>query len=429
MPDPRDLESRWPHATAAVEPVPALIRHSWDDFRVRELPLGEPDGEGDHVLMEVEKRGISTASAVRDLAGALGVRPRDVGVAGLKDTRAVTLQRMTAEHVEPADALAVRLPRLRVLDARRTRRKLRTGQLAGNAFDLRLRPHPDRPEDIRGRAADIRSVLRILGDRGIPNYFGPQRFGMRADNHLVGRALLKGEFEEAAGRIAGRPEPEDTGDLLRARELYEEGRYEEAAAAWPRGNAEAARVARARARGRDARGAVMAAGQRLLRFHVSALQSALFNDVLALRVADLDALEGGDVAWVHDTERVFVVDDPSAHGEAAARGEVSATGPLFGPRMIAPGGRQAMREARVLEDAGLEAREFGRRGPWGAPGGRRPLRIPGVGFDVDEDADGTGPFVRLRFALPPGAYATSVLREITKGELHVGTARAWEEAQ
>ncbi len=444
MPDPSELERRWPYLTAGVEPVPLLIRRSWDDFLVREIPLHEPTGDGDHVLMEVEKRGISTAAAVRDLARALGVRPRDIGVAGLKDTRAVTVQRMSVEHVDPAAARAVELPRLRVREVWRTRRKLRTGQLAGNEFVLRLRDaavgsgdaagvaaSPEvgpAPGDIRDRLEDVRSVLATLSERGIPNYFGAQRFGMRADNHLVGRALLRGDYAEAAAIIAGRPEPGDTGDLLRARTLYDEGRFREAAAAWPRGNAEAARVARARAQGRDDRGAVLAAGKRLLRFHVSALQSALFNDTLAARIAELDSVQEGDIAWVHYSERVFEVEDVESARARARVGDISATGPLFGPRMIEPLGQPARLERRVLESSGLSSDEFGAAGPWSAPGGRRPLRIPGVSFALDAGSDGAGPFLRLAFALPPGAYATAVLREVAKGRLEVGTARAWEEA-
>jgi tRNA pseudouridine13 synthase len=433
------LEARWPYATGDVAPVPALIRHSWSDFRVRELPLREPDGEGDHVLMEVEKRGISTAAAVRDLARALGVRPGDIGVAGLKDTRAVTRQSMSVEHVSLEAALSVRQPRMRVTRAWRTRRKLRTGQLAGNAFRIRLRSPAGSGADVRGRGAhirdradirdragDIAAVLDRLTAHGIPNYFGAQRFGMRGDNHLVGLALLRGDYAEAAARIAGRPDPADTGDMLRARTLFAEGRFAEAAAAWPRGNAEAARVARARAGGRNERGAVLAAGKRLLRFHVSALQSALFNDVLALRVDRLSTVEEGDVVWIHDGERVFVVEDEEGAQSRARSGALSATGPLYGPRMLWPAGRQAERERTVLRDAGLDLEDFGRRGPWGAPGGRRPLRVPSVRFRLDDGEDEAGPYVRLRFRLPPGAYATAVLREITKGRLEVGTARAWQ---
>ncbi|MEN8376777.1 MAG: tRNA pseudouridine(13) synthase TruD, partial [Gemmatimonadota bacterium] len=435
MPDPRTLQARWPRLTLDVPPVPFTIRRSWDDFVVREIPLHEPTGDGDHALLEVEKRGVSTAAAVRDLSRALGVRPSDVGVAGLKDTRAVTVQRVSVEHVDPGAALALELPRVRVTNAWRTRRKLRTGHLAGNAFELKLRG--EAAADVRLRLPDMRAVLPVLTERGIPNYFGAQRFGMRADNHRVGRALLAGDFAEAAALIAGRPEPGDAGDMLRARELFDAGRFAEAAGAWPRGNAEAARVARAKASGRDDRGAVMATGKKLLRFYVSALQSALFNDVLAARVGSLDALEAGDVAWVHEGERVFLVEDPAGDtapgdpagasvAELAARGEISPTGPLFGPRMKEPAGAQAAREAAVLEGAGLAAGDFGRRGPWGTPGGRRPLRVPGVTFDVDAGEDETGPYVRLAFSLPPGAYATAVLRELAKGHMHVGTAREWE---
>jgi tRNA pseudouridine13 synthase len=174
---------------------------------------------------------------------------------------------------------------------------------------------------------------------------------------------------------------------------------------------------------------VLAAGKRLLRFHVSALQSALFNDALALRVDALDGIERGDIAWIHRTERVFEVEDPTAAAESARRCEISASGPLFGPRMLEPSGTPARRERSVLDGAGLTAHDFSATGPWGAPGGRRPLRVPGISFRAEGGRGDAGPFLRLEFALPPGAYATAVLREIAKGRLEVGTARAWEAAR
>ena len=129
---------RWPYLTADVPAVPGTLKRSYEDFVVEEVPLYEPEGEGDHVFFTIEKAGLTTHKAVADIARALGVRPRDIGLAGLKDAHAVTRQTLSVEHVDPERILALELPRIRVLSARRHRRKLRVGHLAGNRFTIRL---------------------------------------------------------------------------------------------------------------------------------------------------------------------------------------------------------------------------------------------------------------------------------------------------
>src|SRR5690606_16112315 len=96
-----DPRTRWPYLTAGQPPVPGAIKRSYEDFVVDEVPLYEPEGHGDHVFFRIEKEGLSTQRAVGDVARALGVRADTIGVAGLKDARAVTRQTLSVEHVEP----------------------------------------------------------------------------------------------------------------------------------------------------------------------------------------------------------------------------------------------------------------------------------------------------------------------------------------
>jgi tRNA pseudouridine13 synthase len=429
-----------------------VYKARWEDFEVAEIPSIEPEGAGEHLWMEVEKRGLTTARAAGDLARALGVKPSSVGYAGMKDARAVARQWMSVEHVEPERALALEIPRIRVLRAVRHPRKLRRGWHAGNRFAIRLRElHPAAAPD-RGDARPTttpavgyvgewaeraerraRAVLEELERLGVPNYYGPQRFGTRGDTWRVGRALAREEWSEAAALIAGRPlrpgDPAvdesagvraDRGDVLRARELYDAGEYAAAAEAWPRGFGQCARLAAAMERtGGDAPRAIRVVGKRMLRLYASAYQSWLYNAVLAERIrgGTMARMLAGDLAWKHDTEALFLVEEPAAEQPRADAFEISPTGPLVGRRMRPPAGRVAELETRVIEEAGLRPEALESRAMRPLTGRRRPLRFALGDVSVAGGADAAGAWLELRFLLPPGCYATAVLRELGKGRI------------
>jgi tRNA pseudouridine13 synthase len=158
-----------------------------EDFRVEELPLYPPLGDGGHTFVQVEKRLLDTEDVARALARLAGVPAREVGYAGRKDRRAVARQWLSVPDLAPERALALELPGCRVLAAMRHPHKLRTGQLAGNRFELRLR---ELPADAAARAP---AALAELERRGFPNRFGAQRYGRDGRNAERGRAVLAGE--------------------------------------------------------------------------------------------------------------------------------------------------------------------------------------------------------------------------------------------
>lgn len=424
----------------------AVFKARWEDFEVEELLDREPAGHGGHVWLEIEKRGLSTPRAASDLARALGVKPSSVGYAGMKDARAVARQWMSLEHVDPERALSLKVPRIRVLRAVRHPRKLRRGRHEGNRFRVLLRPPPDTDppkssgvhEWARRHLDPVRETLGVLADRGVPNYYGPQRFGTRGDTWAVGRALARQEWDAAAALIAGRPlrpgDPRidaaegvfpDTGDILRARELFDEGRYREAAAAWPRGFGQCARLAEAMERtGGDAARAIPVVGKRMLRLYGCAYQSWLFNAVLAerIRIGRVARLLEGDLVWKHDTEALFQVAAPAAEQHRADAFEISPTGPLVGRRMKEPSAQVVALESRVLDAAGLRRRELESRVMAPLAGRRRPLRFQLQGPGIEPGSDSSGPYLELCFALPPGCYATAVLREVGKGAIEEGSS-------
>jgi len=406
------VTSALPYLTAGRPPIPAAIKERDDDFFVEEIPAYAPCGEGDHVYFGIEKRGVPTMRAIRELANALGVRPDQIGCAGLKDARGVTRQTLSLEHADPSRIAALALPSIQVLWVSRHRNKLRTGHLHGNRFAIKLR------EVDPARLGEVSEALALLARRGVPNYFGPQRFGARGDTWEIGRALMRRDFAEAVALIGGRPRLEDHGDVLRARELYEEGRLEEAANAWPRGFGENARLVRflARRPGEHDK-AIFGLDRKLIGLYASAYQSHLFNRVVAARIHALDRVELGDLAWKHDKGVVFRVEAPEVESLRAERGEISPSGPMYGERMSWPAERPGALEAELLAGEGMTIDDFPRSGPLKCAGGRRPLRFLPKDVRAEAGADEHGAFIELRFGLDSGCYATVLLGEVCKDGL------------
>jgi tRNA pseudouridine13 synthase len=174
-----------PPLTPDLPGTGGAARVSEEDFRVEELPLYQASGEGEHLYLTVEKVGLTTQEVAREIARALGARERDVGTAGLKDKRAVTVQRISVlAKVAEAEALKISGQGFRVLEAKRHGNKLRPGHLRGNRFRIVLRGCVP---DALARAQAICERLRA---QGAANLFGPQRFGKRGDNAALGRAIL-----------------------------------------------------------------------------------------------------------------------------------------------------------------------------------------------------------------------------------------------
>lgn len=168
-------------------PLTATLRSAPEDFRVEEILGYEADGEGEHALLWVEKREANTDWVARELARFAGVSPVNVGYAGLKDRHAVTRQAFTVQLPGKADPDWSGFPHaeVKVLCSARHKRKLKRGALRGNRFVLVLR-------DVQGDRARAEAVLQAIAARGVPNYFGEQRFGREGGNVAQARAMFAG---------------------------------------------------------------------------------------------------------------------------------------------------------------------------------------------------------------------------------------------
>lgn len=329
---------------------PGVIKEDYEDFVVEEIPLYPADGAGTHTYFLLEKAGLSTVQAVHDVARGLNVGRRDIGYAGLKDARGVTRQWMSVEHVDARRLRGLKIPRIRIVETTRHRNKIRIGHLRGNAFTIRVR------DTQPGRVDEVASALEKLGVRGVPNYFGEQRFGSRGDTWMVGRAMSRSD-----------------------------------------GNR---------------RRALSAIDKRTRFFYVSAYQSYLFNRVVAARLSGgLGQLWDGDLAWLHANGAVFHVEEASVEQPRADSFEISPSGPLFGQRMTEPTGKPGELEQEVLSAERVPVKALAAP-PWRVSGSRRPLRFRPEDGSIRVGADARGTYLELRFALPRGCYATSLLREL-----------------
>ena len=174
-----------PYLTATLPGIGGVLRATADDFFVDEIPAYAATGQGEHVFAHIEKRGLTTPAAVTAIARALGVRDRDIGVAGMKDRHAVTRQWLSLPPpTDPERVRALALPDITVLEATRHPHKLRTGHVRANRFRLVVKDATD--------AGAARAILDALARApGAPNYYGEQRFGRDGDNAARGREILQ----------------------------------------------------------------------------------------------------------------------------------------------------------------------------------------------------------------------------------------------
>ena len=292
------MSNALPHAFGPAV-LQASIRTTPEDFFVEEIPSFDPTGEGEHLLLTLEKRGLNTAAVAKQLAEWAGLPEMAIGYAGMKDRHAVTRQRFSVhlpKRVAP-EIGALESEQLHVLSHDWHNRKLPRGALAGNRFVLVLR-------EVQGDRQSIDERLTQVSRRGLPNWFGEQRFGR------------------------------DGGNVMAALSMFEGRRVR-----------------------RDQRSILL-----------SAARSELFNQVLAARVIDgsWDAGLEGEVWVLSGSRSVFGPEAWSeVLADRLAAFDIHPSGPLWGAGELRSSGECAARELSTLSNtqamalrAGLEKAEL-----------------------------------------------------------------------
>jgi len=322
-----------PSASAAVRAFP-------EDFNVQESLSFSLDGQGQHAYLLLQKRNLNTEQVATSLARFADVKPVAVGYAGLKDRNALTTQWFSidlAGKPEP-DWGAFETDFVKVLEVTRHARKLKRGAIRANQFEILLR-------QFQGSKEDTEQRLQYVRTRGVPNYFGQQRFG-HDDNNLKKAEALLGNSKKIKPHL---------------RSIY-----------------------------------------------LSSVRSFLFNQILSQRVADntWDKPLLGDVFMLNGSHSIFVADEiDSSIMKRIQEHDIHPTGPLYGTG-------ESMSQGRVRE---LEDTILSRYPVWcellekfSLKQERRALRLPVESLQgnwADEN-------LLLKFSLPSGCYATSVLREL-----------------
>lgn len=318
------------------------LRCAPEDFQVQEVLSFEPSGNGNHVYLQVQKRQLTTEALSQAIAHLANVSVRNVGYAGLKDRNAVTSQWFSVDlagKLEP-DWGQLESDSIHILSTSRHERKLKRGSIKANQFHLIV-------SHLRGDKEQLEFRLSQIERRGVPNYFGEQRFGIEENN------------------------------LNAAVDMFTTGR---------------------KVKNRHLRG-----------LYYSAARSFLFNQVLSYRVSHelWDQAITGEAMILQGSRSFFVataVDDSIR--QRLHNGDIHPSGPLWGRGQPA-----AQAEARALELTVLEPYRVLRHGleQHGLEQQRRALRLPVSDFQWEFAGQD---LLHLRFALPSGAYATSVAREL-----------------
>ena len=348
------------------------IKERPEDFCVHEIPLYAPSGEGEHLYLEIQKTNVSHDEMVQRLAKAFQVSQRAIGTAGRKDKLAVTTQVVSIHLPTQSKQIPELLEELEVLWSSQHTNKLRMGHLVGNRFDIRIRGiDPIKVTSLNQK------MVQLKGE-GLPNAYGPQRFGNNQNNHSIGLAYIKQDWQEMQ------------------REMGIEKRIDGLS---PEAGCKRIHTSK-------------------IMLYVQALQSYLFNQVLQARLKDgtWSSCLAGDLAWSHvgKGSSFLVTAQESQTNDIMDRTEqllLSPTGPMWGLKMRLPDGEIALLEASLLEENGLCPSDFASVKQF-ARGARRALRVPVEQSSLSGGVDEHGNFIRLQFELPSGSYATVLIDEL-----------------
>ena len=401
-----------PRPTGRLKSVP-------EDFIVEEitetgavLEIGQPynaqrlgmteGGEGSKFSAFImQKRAWNTSQALGAVARRLGRGIRSMGFAGTKDRNAVSVQLCSIFGAMPKQLSFVHIKDISINGAWRSDNAVEMGQLAGNRFTITVR-HINNPNYLDSAIAAL--------DGRFPNYFGAQRFGVRGNNADIGMLILKGDFEGAARAFLTGTANETNADAVAARErLADEWDFGNALLYFPR-YLKYERLAidyLSRFPGNYAN-ALRRLPRSILLMFIHAVEAQVFNSVLEERVRS-GRIAPGEGDNVCPANALGFPDYSSAHAFSADESGMFVVGSVVGYDSEVSAG-----EARVLEGLGIEKDMFRVKGmpELNAKGTSRVLFAPYVGMERsfgENDA-------RLRFSLPAGSYATTLLEELVGGE-------------
>jgi tRNA pseudouridine13 synthase len=385
-----------------------------------------------YLLCVLVKRNWDNFQAIKTIAHSLGISMRQISIAGIKDAGAVTAQHVAIEGVTAENIRRLRIKDLEIRPIRYFHTKLSPYHLLGNAFKITVRAISYSGTVIRERISKVIGELEALG--GAPNFFGHQRFGtIRPITHLVGKALIKGDFRKAAMLFLAKPSPNEHSQSRRAREeLWKTQDFKKAAKTFPKSlHYECIMLKHLAKKADDFIGAFRRLPIKLRILFPQAYQAYIFNKTLSRRITQGLPLNRAEIGnYVIEVEpsglpnplknKVASQETISEINKAITSGKMVLALPLAGFRQTLSQGYQGEIEKAILEEEGISLKDFkiNEMPELSLKGGLRAALSPLKEFSLHEiSRDESSPRknkVTTSFMLYRGSYATIILREIMK---------------
>jgi len=172
------------------------------DFRVDEIMPVKTSGEGEHLWLMIEKNGSNTDWVAQQLAKHAGVKSMAVSYAGMKDRHAITTQWFSLHlpGMDDPDFSTMNEDEFKIIKMTRHNRKLKRGALSGNRFQIRI---TELRGDTESLGVSLEETLQNIKQKGVPNYFGEQRFGRDMGNLSKAEKMFNRELKKVKKQQRG----------------------------------------------------------------------------------------------------------------------------------------------------------------------------------------------------------------------------------
>jgi tRNA pseudouridine13 synthase len=393
--------------------IGGTLRSRAEDFLVEEIPLPDTGGIGPYLLCRLTKKNWEQQHAIKEIAKRLGISYRRISWAGTKDRRAVTKQLISLYNVSPEALENVNLKDISLEVIRQQNTRLSFGDLLGNRFDILIRDVtcPNLPTRLTEISDDI--------EKGIPNYYGIQRFGgVRPITHRVGEHILTADYEKAVLTYIGLAFPQEAESIRNVRDEFNQTRDPKTALrelpivmAYER-----SMLQHLHNHPDDYAGALQSLPTKLLSMFVSAFQSYLFNEGISNRLEKKIPLHlpypGDRLIFSNGKQDIVTQANARTAEQLIKRRRCGIAIFMPGKEPFVPLSESEHFIVKLMKDRGIGSENFRKASEFVRTKFEGALRPIGLQAPIDVSIEESN--VRLRFILPPGHYATTIAREFMK---------------
>ncbi|MEM2174443.1 MAG: tRNA pseudouridine(13) synthase TruD [Candidatus Micrarchaeia archaeon] len=383
-----------------IKPIEKKINRSADNFFVEEIDIfgniyeinkiHKPkwEKEEDYMIVVMQKRNWSTINATKEICKKLGISKKRVSFAGNKDKNSTSVQLISLYKTKIEEIEKINIKDIKILGKWYWDKKIQLGDLLGNRFRLKVSLSES---DILLFGEILESINSL-----IPNYFGEQRFGIRKNNHLIGKLIVKNDLKNAVLEYLTASRPDENSEVRKIRkELKDTLDFKRAIKEYPTFlKNERILLEHLVKNPNDFVGAFRKLHKKILLMFVHAYQSYLFNKNLAKKIEEerLFEIESGEyfcgLNW-YSFPDIYRINGKIPVG-----------------KIIGYDTKINESEKKLLEEEGIGVNDFKIKSipELSQRGSYRPILVPLKDFIVDEDG--------ISFELPAGSYATVALREL-----------------